>query len=120
MKASRQGAKTDFRKLQLRAGTARAPLASWREGRIHLRGVADTLKWSRMTDRVLLPRKLIVFGVVLPLAVVVGYLLSSPDLTSLVMIGLYLFVLSTPLFLRWHHPILVASWNLSMIVFFLP
>src|SRR5881296_453646 len=73
-----------------------------------------------MTDRVVLPRNLIIFGILLPLAVLIGYLLSSPDLTSLATIGLFLCVLTTPIFLRWHHPILVASWNLSIIVFFLP
>ena len=74
-----------------------------------------------MTDNFALPRKLVILGIVLPLAGFVGYLLASPtDIDSVAFVGLLLLVLAIPLFLRWHHPMLVFSWNASIIVFFLP
>src|SRR2546422_9667195 len=73
-----------------------------------------------MTNAFALPRKLIIFGIVLPLAAFIGYLLSNPDSDSLLLVGLVVFVLCIPLFLRWHHAILIVTWNLSMTLFFLP
>ena len=74
-----------------------------------------------MTDTFALPRKLVILGIILPLAGIVGYLLASPtDVDSVAFIGLLLLVLATPLFLRWHHPMLIFSWNAALIVFFLP
>ncbi len=73
-----------------------------------------------MTSSAIIPRKLIIFGIVLPLAAFVGYLLASPDFSSLALVGLFFGVLTVPLFLRWHHPILVFTWNLSLILAFLP
>jgi hypothetical protein len=72
-------------------------------------------------NSVAVPRKLIVLAIVLPLAAVVGYLLASPtDIDSLAFVGLLLLVLAIPVFLRWHHPLLVFSWNAALIIFFLP
>src|SRR5436190_1762584 len=69
----------------------------------------------------MLPRKLIILAIVLPLAGIAGYLLTSPtDVDSVAFVGLLLLVLATPLFLRWHHPMLVFSWNAALIVFLLP
>lgn len=74
-----------------------------------------------MTDNFALPRKLVILAIVLPLAGIVGYLLASPtDVDSVAFVGLLLLVLATPLFLRWHHPMLIFSWNASIIIFFLP
>ena len=73
-----------------------------------------------MTDRVVLPRKLIVFGIVLPLAALMGYLLVNPEFMSVAFLGLVVLVLMMPILLRWHHPLLVFSWNFPMIIFFLP
>ncbi len=64
-----------------------------------------------MTSSAIIPRKLIIFGIVLPLAAFVGYLLASPDFSSLALVGLFFGVLTVPLFLRWHHPILVFTWK---------
>jgi len=73
-----------------------------------------------MTDQIGLPRRFIVLGIVLPIAALVGYLLVSPDFISVAFfIGLATLLLM-PVLLRWHHPLLVFSWNLPMIVFFLP
>ncbi len=54
-------------------------------------------------------------------ALVLGYLLATPDDTmSLGVTGLVLFVLSFPLMMKWHYPIMIFSWNASMIPFFIP
>ena len=73
-----------------------------------------------MSDQIGLPRRFIVLGIVLPIAALVGYLLVSPDFISVAfLIGLATLLLM-PVLLRWHHPLLIFSWNLPMIVFFLP
>jgi len=73
-----------------------------------------------MTNASFLPRKLIIFGIVLPLAAFLGYLLSSPDFESLMLVGVFACVLAMPLFLRWHHLILLLTWNLAMNLYVLP
>ena len=51
----------------------------------------------------------------------IGYLLATPlDPTTLIVLGVLLFILLIPLFLRWHHIWLVASWNMTAVLFFLP
>jgi len=57
----------------------------------------------------------------LPLAVLIGYLLAEPlDSGSMAVITLVLCVLSVPLVMRWHHPLLVFSCNSWIAFFFLP
>src|SRR6185503_18629894 len=73
-----------------------------------------------MTDQLGLPRRIIVLGIVLPIAALVGYLLVNPDFFSAVLLFALVMLLLMPVFLRWHHPMLVFSWNFPMIVFFLP
>jgi len=68
-----------------------------------------------------LPRNLLVFLIILPLALIVGYLLSTPDqFRTLSIVGMLLAGLTIPFFLRWHHSLLIFAWNANMIVFFLP
>jgi len=74
-----------------------------------------------MTSASLLLRSLIIYGLCLPLAVFLGYLLASPpDLGTLIFVGVLMFILTLPMFLKWHHPWLIASWNMSAAIFFLP
>ena len=74
-----------------------------------------------MSNASALLRSLIVYGLCLPLAVVLGYLLADPfDLTTLGTVGIVVFILLTPVFLRWHHVWLIATWNMSAVLFFLP
>jgi hypothetical protein len=64
---------------------------------------------------------LLVFGICVPLAVFLGYLLATPlESTSMVFIALTLFLLLVPILLKWHHEALIISWNLALAVFFLP
>jgi hypothetical protein len=66
-------------------------------------------------------RSLIIYGICVPLALLLGYLISTPDeFTSFTFVGFILFLLVVPLLLRWHHSWLIASWNMSIVLFFLP
>ncbi len=72
-------------------------------------------------NSVAVPRKLIIFAIVLPIAALVGYQLATPDsFRSIGIVGMVLVVLSIPILLRWHHPLLIFSWNTSISLFFLP
>jgi O-Antigen ligase len=74
-----------------------------------------------MTSATTLLRSLIVYGLCLPLAAFLGYLLATPlDFTTFLIVGFVLFVMVFPLFLRWHHPWMIACWNMSAVLFFLP
>jgi hypothetical protein len=66
-------------------------------------------------------RSLMVYGVCLPLAIFLGYLLADPlNYTTLGTLGIVLFLLTVPLLLRWHHLWLIAVWNTVMTFSFLP
>jgi hypothetical protein len=66
-------------------------------------------------------RSLVTFAVIVPLAIFIGYLLANPmDTSSFVQAGVLGLVLVFPLLLRWHQPLLILSWNLNAILFFLP
>src|SRR6266496_4489170 len=74
-----------------------------------------------MTGSFPLPRRLLIFLIVLPLAAFVGYLLSAPDnFNSIVWMVLIVGVLLIPVFLRWHHPFLIFSWNAAIDLYLLP
>jgi len=66
-------------------------------------------------------RSLVIYTICVPLALILGYLISTPDdFASFTVVGLVLFFLLVPLLLRWHHVWLIASWNMSVVLFFLP
>jgi hypothetical protein len=68
-----------------------------------------------------IPRNLIVFAVILPLAALLGYMLAKPEeLNTFLVVGLLVGALSFPVLLRWHHPLLIFTWNASLNVFLLP
>ena len=74
-----------------------------------------------MSNAFTLFRALIVYGTCVPLAVFLGYLLATPEeMFNVVVVGIVLGSLTIPLFLRWHHPMLVLSWNMLAVMFFLP
>jgi hypothetical protein len=74
-----------------------------------------------MTNAPALFRSLLVYGICLPLAVVLGYMVATPlDLTSLGMEVIVLSVLAIPLLLRWHHIWLIAAWNSTAMLFLIP
>jgi hypothetical protein len=66
-------------------------------------------------------RTLIIYALCLPLAIWLGYMLSNPmDRTALISGGLLALLLALPILLRWHHFLLIATWNLGLTIFFLP
>ena len=66
-------------------------------------------------------KSLIAYAVCVPLAIWIGYLLTLPmDRTNWSIAGILALLLITPVLLRWHHFLLVASWNVTMVIFFLP
>lgn len=77
-----------------------------------------------MNNSAAILRALIVYAICIPLAIVVGFaavsLANSPTYASFGTFGLLALILCAPVLLRWHHPLLVLSWNLPMTIFFLP
>ena len=66
-------------------------------------------------------RSLLIFGLLVPLAVVMGYLLATPtQFTSIALVGFFFLALSIPAWIKWHHTWLVFTWNATLIVFFMP
>lgn len=63
----------------------------------------------------------LLYTVVVVVAVVAGYLLATPtDPMSMLPLGLLGLALVAPLILRFRHDLLIATWNVSFIAFFLP
>ena len=68
-----------------------------------------------------LTRKLIIFGLVLPLAAVIGFVLATPqDPKTFLLMAAVVGVLLVPIMLKWYHPLLIFSWNAWVNVYFLP
>src|SRR6266404_4532506 len=66
-------------------------------------------------------RGLVVYALILPAAIMLGYLLATPtDASSAGTVLLILGILIFPLLLKWHHPLLFLTWNTSAVAFFLP
>ncbi len=66
-------------------------------------------------------RSHIAFGLCLPLAVLLGYMLAEPLQSGSQAIVVMVFaILSVPILMRWYHPILVFCWNAAIVPFFLP
>jgi hypothetical protein len=66
-------------------------------------------------------RNLLIYGLSLPLAIYLGYLLALPlTYPIIITIGLVLLVLLVPLLLRWHHTWLVVFWNATLVIPFVP
>src|SRR6266480_7514636 len=74
-----------------------------------------------MDNLLSLRRSALIYGLCLPLAILLGYVLAQPGyFMTLAVIALALGIMSLPLWMRWHHPLLILSWNASLIVPFLP
>jgi hypothetical protein len=65
-------------------------------------------------------RLLIVYIVAIPLALMLGYFVATPDMASIAVVGLVLFVLAVPLLLQWSHWLVIFFWNSAFIAGFLP
>jgi len=74
-----------------------------------------------MSNASALFRSLLVYGLCLPLAVFLGYLLANPlDFETITVVVIIFSVLAIPLLLRWHHVWLIATWNMTALLFFVP
>lgn len=74
-----------------------------------------------MNNATAILRTLIIYAICVPGAVVVGVLLTKPMYASSWLgYGLLGALLSLPILLRLHHPLLVFCWSLPLTVFFLP
>src|SRR3982751_5563911 len=74
-----------------------------------------------MANSFAISRSSLMYGVCLPLAVLVGYFLAEPlESGSQAVVVLVLAVLSIPLFMRWHFTLLIGSWNAVFLLYFLP
>jgi hypothetical protein len=67
-----------------------------------------------------LSRLFIIYALAVPLALYLGYLVVSPDRFTFGFIALLLFIFALPLFLKWHHVLLIVFWNSVFNAAFLP
>jgi hypothetical protein len=66
-------------------------------------------------------RAQLIYGLCLPLAVIVGYFLADPmESSSMAVVVLVTGLLSVPVFMRGYHPLLVFSCNAAFVFGFLP
>jgi hypothetical protein len=56
----------------------------------------------------------------IPLALILGFLAASPNEITFILIGMLLFFLALPLFIEWHHAMLIVAWNSAFNAYFLP
>jgi len=74
-----------------------------------------------MTATLGLPRWLLIYGLILPLAAFIGYLVATPaTLMSVAFVGAVILLLAFPLFLRWHHAWVIFCWNAVLIFYLAP
>ena len=72
-----------------------------------------------MTNALAIIRSLIIYGLCLPLAIYLGYVVANPmDRMSFAVVVTVAALPLIPVLLRWHHLLLIASWNMSMVLFF--
>src|SRR5665213_549173 len=65
-------------------------------------------------------RTLVLYGFAIPLALILGYLVSLPDFYSFAVLSLILLFFAVPLVLKWHHFLLIIFLNSAFNAFFLP
>ncbi len=67
-----------------------------------------------MTSGIQVARGLLVYGVCLPIAIFLGYLLADPqDLTTFAAVSVVVLLLLLPILLRWHYPLVLLMWGTS-------
>ena len=84
-------------------------------------GAEFVLLSPRMANTINIPRPHLIMALCLPLAVLLGYFLAEPmDSGSLAVVVFVLAVISVPLMMKWHYPLLLFSWNAAICPMFLP
>lgn len=73
-----------------------------------------------MTNAPAILRSLIIYAICVPLAIAVGYMVTNPmDYSTLGVFGIVALLLVSPLLIRWHHPLLIITWNVGISMFFI-
>ena len=73
-----------------------------------------------MANAFTVSRSQAIFGLCIPLAVLVGYLLARPYESTTLAVLVFLFtVILGPLIIQWYHPALLICWNAAITPFFL-
>src|SRR4051812_12234342 len=68
-----------------------------------------------------IPKTHLIMALCLPLAVLLGYVLADPmESGSVAVVVFILVILSVPLLMKWHHPLLILSWNAVITPAFIP
>ncbi|MGV3772979.1 MAG: O-antigen ligase family protein [Verrucomicrobiales bacterium] len=68
-----------------------------------------------------MPRSLMIFAALIPLAILLGVMLATPlDATTMLIVGVVFLILMTPVLLKHHHTVLIFSWGAYVNAFFLP
>ena len=73
-----------------------------------------------MDNSHVLPRTLVMYGIVVCLAAFIGLAVANPGTLSIAAVGLICVIIALPLIIRWHYLFLLLSWNAAVCVFFLP
>src|SRR5258708_39219485 len=74
-----------------------------------------------MANKIIIPRAHLIMALCLPLAALIGYMVADPlDSASMTVVVFVLVILSVPLLMKWHHPLLLISWNAWVLLPFLP
>ncbi len=76
-----------------------------------------------MTNNIALIRSLLVYAICIPLAIVLGYMITDPldRTTDYGRLAIVLFLLVLPkLLLRWYHAWLIVIWNMSITFIYMP
>ena len=74
-----------------------------------------------MTNPAAAMKMLITYAVCIPLAIFVGYLLTNPmDYGTLGFLAFVIAALISPIFIKWHYPILIFGLGCPIVLFFLP
>ena len=72
-----------------------------------------------MTNAPALLRSLITYAMIVPLALLLGFFLTSPlTVSTFILVGVLAFVLVFPLLVRFHYPWMLFSWSAAVILFF--
>ena len=73
-----------------------------------------------MSNVLTIIRSLVIYGLCVPLAIYLGYLLATPmDTVSFTIVLVAALLPLLPILLRWHHLLVFACWNTSVVLFFL-
>lgn len=74
-----------------------------------------------MANTFAVSRVQLIYVLCLPVAVLLGYLLTDPtETTGMAMVTLMIAALSVPLLMRWHHVALICTWNAAITPYFIP